>query len=106
MESLVVTLETAEKLKAAGFPHTQWVWADDMVLHFMIAPPDSFPAPTAQEIADQLPPPLDLQTNGEQWFAWHQDGDGLSEVTDDIGADGDTMSEALAALWLKLQEVK
>lgn len=75
MEQLVVSLETAKELRAAGFPqetyfihaHYQWTaqkgtpkayvqnhWAVRQRTNTNSQDPLSFAAPTAQEIADQL----------------------------------------------------
>jgi hypothetical protein len=111
MESLVVTLETAKKLKASGFPQDchfeYWI---DMAGAWQSPRPtvrkptvrETHAAPTAQEIADQL-------REGETeiaWFAekWHalcrmHDGPFVDEVV------ADTMAEALALLWIRLKGV-
>jgi hypothetical protein len=122
MERLVVTLETAKKLKAAGFPqvtHFQW-WqssmgynliSDKRIIEFEAAP-------TAQEIADQLPG--GLQPGHEpNWLSVQKMFEDkppyiagyLEQRSNDNDrfidyARADTMAEALALLWLKLQEEK
>lgn len=119
MERDVVSLETAKKLKAAGWGHkTVYRWAvhtlgeialvealgrhtDDGWLY-------PWAAPNAQELADQLPVYLRdrrdgksryllIQRSGKRWTARYEANGG--------GATGDTLAEALAALWLRLQEV-
>jgi hypothetical protein len=122
MESLVVTLETAQKLKAAGFmlKRPTFFYADDS----LVANTGGFDydntgysllaiAPTAQEIADQLPHQAPLGLRNEQlglvvwpvndtaWIAAYSDAQ-----MDGVEAEAPTMAEALAALWLKLQEAK
>lgn len=109
MEPLVVTLETAQRLKAAGFtldePHMGWqqfegTWIAQDWLE-VDEDMEWYLAPTAQEIADQLPSIWSIGSglNGD-YEAYTQDGDGVSEVTDEYTANGPTMAEALAALWL------
>jgi hypothetical protein len=104
MESLVVTLETAKKLKAAGFPQTtadywlkqpKWAWRVGLDKY---SATNRNAAPTAQEIADQLPSYAKVRKNVDRYFA---DAHGLSEPVV-----ASTMAEALALLWLKLQEAK
>lgn len=140
MENLVVTLETAKQLKAAGFPqNTPFVWQEsystsenfetgeksvnrrgwkvtktpkgrvsipEVVFNLWYkevkAIEDaSIAAPTAQEIADQLPPNVwRLAKDGDQYEAV------IGQIPEtDLLAYADTMVEALAALWLKLHEV-
>jgi hypothetical protein len=116
MECLVVALETAKKLKAAGFPQYQTVsyWVpqsgiSERVSSYMLAGlpvgERGFAAPTAQEIADQLPErevePYTI-TMGAGWYTAINDRPPESEIR----GDGGTMAEALAALWLKLHEVR
>ena|SRR5215216_4573253 len=124
MERSVVTLKTAKKLEAVGWPtdpefawvpYTQGdVWRGDLDVHWQVEPyhgqSDVVRAPTAQEIADQLPKHKDgkwlsIEWDGiadepEEWFA---------KFLDVSGHDGPvthapTMAEALALLWLKLKE--
>lgn len=115
MESLVVTLETAKALKAAGFPQKSlyfWHTSADMrkwLNHdpggaMVYSTTGDYAAPTAQEIADQLPRQIavtkmdkyvaEIGEAGEEEYKW------VSAVT------ADTMAEALASLYLKLQEPK
>lgn len=117
MENLVVSLETAKKLKAAGFPQGHYVWRLPMAFGDGMAFVEhsinkreasegmaSYPAPTAQEIADQLPDEqngnyLHVNKFGNIWFASYY------EVHADIchlEQAGSTMAEALALLYLKL----
>lgn len=127
MEHLVVTLETAKKLKAAGFPPEvafAWYcgtdgWSVDRAGGFIGTCELPVCAPTAQEIADQLP--LEIPSKeylGEQSELWlRKDGEdgkyyawyfvtGIKDVRSDYGEHAETMAEALALLWLKLQETK
>lgn len=134
MENLVVTLETAQKLKMAGWPNfedsTHFCWNTDITdkrtkltsencevddyryLDFYKDVHGEYPhivaaAPTAQEIADQI---MQLRSTGK-----------IAPYTLEMGSNGvgyqctwgelrtlhfNTMAEALAALWLKLQEAK
>lgn len=119
-ESLVVTLETAQKLKAAGFEQ------DDIYLHWLLKDEEgdtpvnpwlvnvnerteddyeeTIAAPTAQEIADQLPE--GVRVVKQFGSTYHADTYMTEEDAPTHSAPGPTMAEALAALWLKLQEVK
>jgi hypothetical protein len=111
MESLTVTLHTAKKLKAVGFPEkgvynfwfAETVDGDDVLAWFGGYGPgayeEAYAAPTAQEIADQLPRRILL----------NKQDDGRYMADDGVPWSGneqwaDTMAEALAALWLKLKE--
>ena len=116
MESLVVTLDTAKKLKAAGFPQQalhHWHTDEDGLVELKsgngftgagLKHHESFTAPTAQEIADQLRQLLkgqrfEMQTTLRGYVARvQQEGDVWNEA--------DTMAEALALLYLKLKEAK
>lgn len=136
MESNVVTLDTAKKLKAAGFPQrTYYMWRYHLPnggsalntteyhttqneVHKIRNRPDVqerfesenefYAAPTAQEIADQLPEGTSvakaigskLINSKNLYNAWGGDDEDLPIMY------GATMAEALAALWLKLQEAK
>ena len=106
----VVSLETSKRLKAVGFPQWPstfyWDWWGDIQMNseakrFNF---DEVAAPTAQEIADQLP------HRGWELFPWMDNISFAAAVND---ADSNrlvfpaaTMAEALALLWLKLQEAK
>jgi hypothetical protein len=110
MKRNVVTRETAKKLKAAGFPGgTMWHYSEGM------APPDELfftqssglmqldiVAPTAQEIADQLPGFWSV-VNSKVTSNYHATYHGNSAI---VNADADTMAEALALLWLKLRKAE
>jgi hypothetical protein len=110
MDSLVVTLDTAKKLKAAGFPQdTAFTWGRHVLGHTAIVRGakddgwlDQWAAPTSQEIANQLDGGATISKNPRRdeygaWMAGHP-SDPFSEAA--------TMSEAMALLWLKLQEAK
>ena len=59
-------------------------------------------APTAQEIADQLPgfwSVMNSKVTSNYHVAYHGGGGR-------VNADADTLAEALALLWLKLQEAQ
>lgn len=118
MEELVVSLETAKKLKAAGFPQgTAWSWYGDKSSSLISTEhlePDLadgagfIAAPTAQEIADQLPKAqgqrfLHLAYPINLWIADYTSNIDSSPILS--GETGDTIVEALAPLWLKLNEV-
>lgn len=110
MENNVTSLETSRKLKAAGFPQDSayvWVTGDGWAqLHSSSAVkfmPDGaylelFAAPTAQELADQLEKPFNVRNLSDGRF--YAVGHKL------MSGNGDTMAEALAALYLKLKEVE
>ena len=108
MERNVVSLETAKKLKAAGFPRvSMWHYSERM------DPPDELfftqssgstqfdiAAPTAQEIADQLPgfwSVMNSKVTSNYHAAYHGSGDRLN-------AEADTLAEVLADLLLRLAE--
>lgn len=114
MENNCVTLETAKKLKAAGFPQkTAVVWESPGTsgrrkLSFLrdIRPLYAdLSAPTAQEIADQLHWRdvgigfLNVTKHPDGWKARYFTG-----VDKGSGIIYSTMAEALAALYLKLAE--
>jgi hypothetical protein len=112
MENLVVTLEPAKKLKAAGFPqasYCSWVEVEPALKDWQLLVShegysEFLAAPTAQEIADQLPENFDTyKDRGVYWAQITTDVDGYAESTS--GDWCSTMAEALAALWLELQSV-
>jgi hypothetical protein len=109
MERNVVSLETAKKLKAVGFPRvSMWHYSERM------DPPDELfftqstgstqfdiAAPTAQEIADQLPglwSVMNSKVTSNYYAAYHGSGG------DRLNAEADTLAEVLANLLLKLVE--
>ena len=110
MKRNVVTRETAKKLKAAGFPGvSMWHYSEGMI------PPDELfftqsnglmqfdiVAPTAQEIADHLPGFWSV-VNSKVTSNYHAAYHGSSDI---VGADADTMAEALALLWLQLHKAE
>lgn len=128
MESLVVSLNMAKKLKAAEFPqgHNKYLffWITEAGKHqtfrkldsqdgarYYRNQPDYFvalAAPTAQELADQLPKLvgkyrfLHLSYPVSKWVADYTLSVDASPIRDSVV--GDTMAEALANLWLKLHE--
>lgn len=116
MESLTVTLDTAKRLEAAGFPQKSAMWWGERPTYEHM--PDEwqlwtspwegrvcFAAPTAQEIADQI-----VAINGALQLNF--DKAGGSKWWLNVGTlelphtSAPTMAEALAALWLKLHEAK
>lgn len=138
MENLVVTLDTAKKLKAAGFPQSMvynWHVSKQTNMknrrnHLAIGLPgymrptlhpewydyrETVAAPTAQEIADQLPKFKGL--DGENiylgieidpfelcWVAEYKNEDYETRGLGSHTGMGVNMAEALAALYLKLHE--
>ncbi|MDQ0923312.1 hypothetical protein QF038_001820 [Pseudarthrobacter sp. W1I19] len=120
MDKFVTTLETAKKLKAAGFPQNSvsvWEWTAGIPAGepYLVQPElmrryglwgsqdvkDYAAAPTAQEIADQLREHLYLglhmqaRDNGLEMMLERADGN--------FSTDPLPMAEAFALLWLKLQ---
>ena len=110
MKRNVVTRETAKKLKAAGFPGvSMWHYSEGMIppdeLFFTQSSglmPFDIVAPTAQEIADQLPGFWSV-VNSKVTSKYHAAYHGSS---DRVNADADTMAEALAQLWLQLHNAE
>jgi hypothetical protein len=97
MEHNVVTLQTAKTLKTAGFKIEPILWWVKMsgsawrVTSMGIGESNRYAAPTAQEIADQLPGVVNVQRDNTGWWCSGAD----------LGVSYDTMAEALAALWLQ-----
>lgn len=132
MEKLVISLETAQKLKAAGFPQEGFFCYSLIMrtndggyerreMELSTAPREwselfrenSFAAPTAQEIADQLPHYCDQRLYTADLAYRLSISKGLNDrwtaeypTTYLQVNEADTMAEALALLWLKLQEAK
>ena len=109
MERNVVSLETAKKLKAVGFRRvSMWHYSEGMdpsdELFFTQSSGSTqfdIAAPTAQEIADQLPRSwsvVNSKVTSSYHAAYHGSGG------DRVNADADTLAEALANLLLKLVE--
>jgi hypothetical protein len=108
MENNVVTLETAKKLQAAGFPQSGlFAWRRSIYgarEPFVDQPLDPGAeglmcyAPTAQEIADQLAK--------YDWDIRYMSSIGYMAVVNKprLAENGDTMAEALAALYIKLKK--
>lgn len=113
MENNVVTLDTAKKLKATGFPQrsSESVWGSypgepdrieiktskfrNLVDHNPAAELSVWDAPTAQEIADQLEIHTKLVKLSTKWTAY------IDVPDNSPGAVyADTMAEALAQLYL------
>jgi hypothetical protein len=124
MENNVVSLETAWKLLESDFPQdTEFCWSeydgdpfetpDGPRGHWGIfhtdGPSENCPAaPTAQEIADELPESMDTGTSKMKRHAVLEvKASSEGYVAGYVGfmfLPGRTMAEALAALWLKLHE--
>jgi hypothetical protein len=110
MKRNVVTRETARKLKAAGFPGvSMWHYSEGMTPSDELFFTQSnglmqldIVAPTAQEIADQLPGFWSV-VNSKVMSNYHAAYHGSS---DRVNADADTMAEALALLWLQLHKAE
>jgi hypothetical protein len=110
VERNVVTLETGKKLKELGFPQTETMFEywQDMAeawqpIRLAVVHPirPVIAAPTAQEIADELPNMWNMWTNA---FETDPDLQQQYSVEGSLGgwANADTMAEALAALWLAI----
>jgi hypothetical protein len=124
MQNNCVTLETAKKLKAAGFPQDTaygFDYSSDAPAaapelegtrsYYLVESFGSAPiaAPTAQEIADQLPHSVKGKGNleiwswdgptGRNWSAAYVDRNNESSMF----SPAPTICEALALLWLKLK---
>jgi hypothetical protein len=79
MEHNVVTLETAKKLQAAGFPQETYfwwqahnienLWPREQHVRMGFGYPGTA-APTAEEIADQLNQDIALEYLHKTWAAW------------------------------------
>ncbi len=112
MERLTVSLETAKRLQEAGYPQSTIAsFRTDGYLVWW--PPETplspdyawYAAPTAQELADELPPQTtlihsDLILRKRSGFGGYE----ASWQTAQLRERGDTLAEALAALYLKLKE--
>lgn len=104
MENNCVSLETAKKLKAAGFPQdsTSFAYDPDGILSLWTIdiPEDvaskGVAAPTAQEIADKL---LKLRLTGLELISQHIN----VWVVDGLQGEYSNMAEALAAMWIESQ---
>lgn len=127
MENNCVSLETAQKLKAARFPQddSQLMWylldrVEVVVPRIEMRIDTNWgrpyrvceqvaAAPTAQEIADQLPDrvehefpnSLTITKDTDKYWASYDHVD-----EDIISVSGDNISEALATLWLETQAAK
>lgn len=110
MDKNCVTLETARKLKAAGFPQTTaFYWAVTMTTNPHLSWYDgelpealdgrAWAAASAQEIADQFRD-FGLMTLAQYGGRWEANLSGTPS-----GA-ADTIAEVLALLWLKVHEAK
>jgi phosphohistidine phosphatase SixA len=110
----VVSYETARRLKDTGFKQlASMAWVENEAEVFLTNWEQAlhsrhlqmWAAPTAQEIADQLPHETKdgwlyiFPSNGIGWYASYRG-------PKDQGNHGPTMAEALAALYLKLKETK
>lgn len=110
MERITVSLDTAKKLKEAGWEHEtvslweynpQEHWGHEVELIPYGATSSGsllYPAPTASEIAGALPDGgwvINRQFNGGGYYAKGAGTDGFTAPT---------MQDALALLWVKLQE--
>jgi hypothetical protein len=116
IERSVVSLATAKRLKAAGFPQkTHFAWHEpaskpgyDGILplgHYEltdIPQVNDVAAPTPQEIADQLPEDLVINVArnlAKEYNAWF----GSPPIYPLKVSIAPTMAEVLASLWLRIQ---
>jgi len=116
MDNNVISLETAKKLKAAGFPQKSdyWFWLEDdgsadLVDHkSSLSWVNDVAAPAAQEIADELDKGIVIQRyHGGNFMPanrWSARVASTKRPHSISGEFADTMAEALAALWLALKE--
>lgn len=112
MENNCISLKTARKLKAAGFPQlevtSQWIQRIPDVKWYLSTDgthrtaSNWCAAPTAQELADQLPDYVEVGRFGDGWFAAQAE----TAMSPDTAELGNTMAEALASLYLKLNKAK
>jgi hypothetical protein len=118
MERNVVSFETAKKLKASGFPGmSMWHYSEGMdpsdelfFTQFNGLTQLDIAAPTAQEIADQLPKKisdyclfLEYGDDGSLWACYRVVDSNADYL---LYAEASTMAEALALLWLKVSEAQ
>lgn len=104
MENNVVSLETAKKLRAAGFPQKaiyRWYQRQDGTAELQRSNTNPwgehiYAAPTAQEIANEF------LSSGNTRLLYY--GGKWSAVNHRTMGTGTTIGEALADLWLRLQE--
>lgn len=125
MGNNVVSLKTAQQLKAAGFPQEAYFCWDTQIdineeMHVELTEVwtsdsgDYIAAPMGQEIADELPHSSDednIEDNSLEMWSWQSPtGRKWNVAYIDIQriphhlTTGNTIAEALALLWLKLQE--
>jgi hypothetical protein len=118
IERNVVSLETAKKLKASGFSGvSMWHYSEGMdpsdelfFTQFSGLTQLDIAAPTAQEIADQLPKKisdyclfLEYGDDGSLWACYRVVDSNADYL---LYAEAGTMAEALALLWLKVNEAQ
>jgi hypothetical protein len=115
MESLVVTLETAKKLKAAGFPQDTAFCFDPhspLPCRKLSSNPKNEVADGKAVITEQLPSlagrddkfQLQITKATNEYQAWYSPIDDTTKLSHLYFEQGDTIAEALAALWLNLHE--
>ena len=134
LDLLVVSLDTAKKLKEAGFPQEEiiftWAYTDDQPRDADGAPwgeywhvtleeytrgmkdeyeefEPLYPAPTVEELTRELPHGFKVDKRTTGFTAWRPPKYGAPEnppFKGQLGFDGVSMAEALALLWLKLNE--
>lgn len=123
MENNVVSLETAKKLRAAGFPQKaiyRWYQRQDGTAELQRSNTNPwgehiYAAPTAQEIANELPIGVRILKQSPSfghfgYAAYRPPSYGEASIgrkpkkNEQIGFPNDTIADALADLWLKLRE--
>lgn len=122
MEELVVSLKLASRLRVRGYPLTsEWAWAPPGKLYpaghldeDTWKGADFLPAPTAQEIAEQLPPQIENKDNGGSYWldvslSLDKNGDRVWTARYDnayheydITISATSMVAALAYVWLEV----
>lgn len=121
MERNHVSLESAKRLKTAGFPQKSYsFWYDDSgpgrafladsdYVYLGLEEWHRIAAPTAQEVADELPNELQPEiVNGlRQFKTFYMHHEGPWEAGYEVFGyvEAETMVEALALLWLKISSI-
>lgn len=120
MENLVVSLETAKKLEAAGFGQkAEFYWVITMTTNYHLSwypdgdlplalekRNDCFAAPTAQEVADELPENHvnSITHRSARLKMFYENNEWTTGYPGDFYVSASTMAEALALVWLKSKE--
>ncbi|MFB9654784.1 hypothetical protein [Pseudarthrobacter oxydans] len=106
----VASLELCKELyELSGWTGTHAVWHDDTTLSPLACEYEDItvaihftPAYDLGYLLRKLPAGTNVVSTGEDYHCWYQDGDAVSEVTDDYGAGADTPEDAAAKLAIEL----